>query len=182
MTKYPRSRRARLGLYLGALMVGAVVASVIGGHSGSSHQERGVPDPGGRRLASLRALAPHVVPAGATHVRRSVRRFSWDPQTCDGQSPGWARAAVEETFDGPRTVPGELDARMRTLGWHPRSTAPPSSGPAPTQGPKGMRVYLPDGSDHDDEVALLTPPGTDGTSRWDFALSAGPAVRPAHNC
>lgn len=167
------------------LVVVALIAAVgvwFGHRSIESGRQHGNPDPGGSRLAALRAIAPQMVPSAVIGLRTEVHRFRWDPQTCDGDAPGWAVASVDMMFRGSSTVPASLDALMGRLGWKQYKPAAPSSGPMPASPGPGFRVYEPAGANPYSQFASLTPPGTFGGGLWDLDVTSDPAEVPSHDC
>lgn len=134
---------------------------------------------------SLGGIAGHRAANGApavTGLRTEVHHFRWDPQTCDGDPPGWAAASVDMTFRGSSTVPASLDALMGRLGWKQYEPAAPSSGPIPASPGPGFRVYEPAGANPHSVYASLTPPGTLGGGLWDLDVTSDQPEVPSHDC
>ena len=174
----PRRRWFLAGLVV--IVMGAAIAAYVFEHKrGGQH---GTPDPGGHRLTAVESLAQKMAPAVAVDVRISQHGFRWDPETCDGQAPGWSNADVDITFRAPSSLPASLDALMRQLDWMKDKPGAPSSGPAPAAPWPDFRTYVPDGRDPYGEAASLVPPSTYGGGLWDLDISASPAEVPSHDC
>ena len=94
-----RTVRPRTKVLMALVVVAAIVVTVsLLGHG--PFAGRGNPDPGGHRLATIRALARRAVPSGASDVHTSVEESpdSTGQGGCQ-QQPGATRGTVPQRTD-----------------------------------------------------------------------------------
>lgn len=164
--RVPLRRRPRV---LAGRLLALVVLVAVGAwwlHRVDPDTPHSNPDPGGRRLAFLRATAEGAVPEGATGARTTVARYRWDHGGCDGGAAGWTRAEVDVTFSGGTLQ--QIDEAMTSQGWRRFSD---------TQRGDAAREYIPVGAT-DDGFAWLFRTGRG----WEVDVSTAPAEVPTHAC
>lgn len=164
-----------------ALLGGA--AWWIGGERSAVGAGRGDPDPGGVRIAAIRAVAAKLLPPTVSHVASTVDGFRWGTGGCDGGPAGWTLAQVDVTFDAPADLPALIGRQLSSAGWQVRAVPTDVAGQPPSvQDPNAGTTYVPIGVNPYGELAVLTPQDGGAPGTWDLWVSADPAVNPDHDC